>query len=209
MLNNPNAKKSSEQPTALIQDLDAVPLPGFKFLNLKKYFVAKRKLSRLSPAAAAPTHAASASPAKCSVRSPSRSPKNVLMELEWCKRVWRGRYRVSDDTFTSTVRAWLKSETNDRAQTKAALGMRNPRRCCNKETLDIMAKAHCDEINVRRGAACLNGAILKKGVTNESNPDAKMGEEAGCSLPSQLYWAIRANTRNPTENSEFAGNLSR
>ena len=53
-----------------IQDLDSVPLPGYKFLNLEKYFVAKRKLLPVITSRGC-LCAASALQARCSAKVPS------------------------------------------------------------------------------------------------------------------------------------------
>jgi radical SAM superfamily enzyme YgiQ (UPF0313 family) len=196
-----------------IQDLDAVPLPGYKFLNLEKYFVAKRKLL--------PVITSRGCPYACSFcvasqmfgqKFRARSPENVLMELEWLQNEYGAEgIAFQDDTFTFDRKRAMEI-CNGMIERKLKLhwGCATRADVVNKETLDVMAKAHCDEtmFGVEAGCASMR-AILKKGVTNEQIENAiKWAKEAGMFVTVSVIMGYPGETRETLkETLDFAAKL--
>lgn len=196
-----------------IQDLDALPLPAYKFLPIEKYFVSKRKLLPIITSRGCP-YACSFCVASqmFGQKFRARSPKNVLEELEWLQNEFGAEgVAFQDDTFTFDRKRAIEI-CDGIIERKIGLhwGCGTRADVVTKEVLDKMAQAHCDEtmFGVESGCPTMR-AVLKKGVTNQQIENAiQWAKEAGMFVTVSVILGYPGETKESLQETlDFAAKI--
>ncbi len=196
-----------------IQNLDALPLPGYKFLSIEKYWVSNRKLLPIITSRGCP-YACSFCVASqmFGQKFRARSPKNVLDELEWLQNEFGAEgVAFQDDTFTfDRKRAMEICDGMIERKLKLHWGCGTRADVVTKEVLAKMAAAHCDEtmFGVESGCTSMR-AILKRGVSNEQIENAiKWAKEAGMFVTVSVILGYPGETKATLQETlDFAAKL--
>ena len=196
-----------------IQNLDALPLPAYKFLPIEKYFVSKRKLLPIITSRGCP-YACSFCVASqmFGQKFRARSPKNVLEELEWLQNEFGAEgVAFQDDTFTFDRKRAIEI-CDGIIERKIGLhwGCGTRADVVTKEVLDKMAQAHCDEtmFGVESGCPTIR-AVLKKGVTNQQIENAiQWAKEAGMFVTVSVILGYPGETKESLQETlDFAAKI--
>ncbi len=174
--------RSQDRP--FIQNLDALPLPAYKYLQMKRYRITGMKLL--------PIISSRGCPFQCSfcvasqmfgARYRARSSKNVLDELEWLKNEYDAEgIAFQDDTLTfDKKRAIEICDGMIERKLKLPWGCSSRADVVTREILANMAKAGCDEIcfGVESGCQRIRDSLKKKVTTEQCENAIKWAKEAG------------------------------
>ena len=167
-----------------IQNLDALPRPAYKYVPIKKYWIAGRKLLPIITSRGCPFQCSFCVASQMfGARFRSRSPKNVLDELEWLRDEYGAEgIAFQDDTFTfDRKRALEICDGIIERKINLPWGCGTRADVVTKEVLAKMSKAHCNEtmFGVESGCQRMRD-VLKKRVTTEQCENAiKWAKEAG------------------------------
>ena len=167
-----------------IQNLDALPLPAYKYIQMKRYRITGMKLL--------PIISSRGCPFQCSfcvasqmfgAKYRARSSKNVLDELEWLKDEYDAEgIAFQDDTLTFDKKRALEiCDGMIERKLKLPWGCSSRADVVTKEVLAKMAKAGCDEIcfGVESGCQRIRDSIKKKVTTEQCENAIKWAKEAG------------------------------
>ncbi len=174
--------RSQDRP--FIQNLDALPLPAYKFIQMKRYRITGMKLL--------PIISSRGCPFQCSfcvasqmfgAKYRARSSKNVLDELEWLKNEYDAEgIAFQDDTLTfDKKRAMEICDGMIERKLKLPWGCSSRADVVTKEVLAKMAEAGCDEIcfGVESGCQRIRDSLKKKVTTEQCENAIKWAKEAG------------------------------
>ncbi|HUK85111.1 MAG TPA: radical SAM protein [Candidatus Acidoferrum sp.] len=167
-----------------IQNLDALPLPAYKYIQMKRYRITGMKLL--------PIISSRGCPFQCSfcvasqmfgAKYRARSSKNVLDELEWLKNEYDAEgIAFQDDTLTFDKKRALEiCEGMIERKLKLPWGCSSRADVVTKEVLGKMAGAGCDEIcfGVESGCQRIRDSLKKKVSTVQCENAIRWAKEAG------------------------------
>ena len=167
-----------------IQNLDALPFPAYKYIQMKRYRITGMKLL--------PIISSRGCPFQCSfcvasqmfgAKYRARSSKNVLDELEWLKNEYNAEgIAFQDDTLTFDKKRALEIRDGMiERKLKLPWGCSSRADVVTKEVLAKMAKAGCDEIcfGVESGCQRIRDSLKKKVTTEQCENAIKWAKEAG------------------------------
>jgi radical SAM superfamily enzyme YgiQ (UPF0313 family) len=189
-----------------IENLDALPLPAYKLIPIKKYKITGMKLL--------PVISSRGCPFQCSfcvasqmfgVKFRARSAKNVLDELEWLKTEYEAEgIAFQDDTLTFDKKRALDicdGMIDKKLNLHWGCGTRVD--VVTKELLAKMAKAKCDEIMFGVESGCQRiRDLLKKRVTTEQCINAiKWAKEAGIFVTVSVIIGYPGETKETLQES--------
>ncbi len=174
--------RSQDRP--FIQNLDALPLPAYKYIQMKRYRITGMKLL--------PIISSRGCPFQCSfcvasqmfgAKYRARSSKNVLDELEWLKNEYDAEgIAFQDDTLTFDKKRALEiCDGMIERKLKLPWGCSSRADVVTKEVLGKMAKAGCDEIcfGVESGCQRIRDSLKKKVSTVQCENAIRWAKEAG------------------------------
>jgi anaerobic magnesium-protoporphyrin IX monomethyl ester cyclase len=169
---------------SLIQKLDELTRPAYKYFPLEKYRLFGRRILPVITSRGCPSQCSFCTTARMFGRTfRARSPKNVVDELEWLRNTHGAdAFTFYDDTFTLDKKRALKicEEIQNRE-----LGL--PWDCqtrvtqVSKEILGKMREANCQQVffGVESGCQEILDAV-KKGTSVEQNEKAiRLAKETG------------------------------
>jgi anaerobic magnesium-protoporphyrin IX monomethyl ester cyclase len=185
-----------------MQNLDDLPLPGYKFFPLENYRLFGRRILPIITARGCPSQCSFCTSAQMFGKSfRARSPKNIVDELEWLRdEHGADAFTFYDDTFTLNRRRALDicNEIKDRkiglpwdCQTRVST--------VSEEILVKMRQANCQQVffGVESGCQKILDAV-KKGTTVEQNERAiRLAKDAG------LFVAVSVMIGYPGETKEM------
>ena len=174
--------RSPDRP--FIQNLDALPLPAYKYVPIEKYRITGMKLL--------PIISSRGCPFQCSfcvasqmfgAKYRARSSKNVLDELEWLKKEYDAEgIAFQDDTLTfDRKRATEICDGMIERKTNLPWGCGTRADVVTKEVLQKMSKAHCNEtmFGVESGCQRIRDSMRKKITTDQCENAVKWAKEVG------------------------------
>jgi anaerobic magnesium-protoporphyrin IX monomethyl ester cyclase len=189
-----------------IENLDALPLPAYKLIPIKKYKITGMKLL--------PIISSRGCPFQCSfcvasqmfgAKFRARSAKNVLDELEWLKTEYEAEgIAFQDDTLTFDKKRALDicdGMIDRKLNLHWGCGTRVD--VVTKELLAKMSKAKCDEIMFGVESGCQRiRDLLKKRVTTEQCVNAiKWAKEAGIFVTVSVIIGYPGETKETLQES--------
>lgn len=189
-----------------IQDLDALPLPAYKYIPMKRYRITGMKLL--------PIISSRGCPFQCSfcvasqmfgARYRARSPKNVLDEMEWLKSEYDAEgIAFQDDTLTfDKSRALEICDGMIERKLKLPWGCSSRADVVTKEVLAKMAKAGCDEIcfGVESGSQKIRDSLKKRVTTEQCTNAVKWAKEAGIFVTVSVIIGYPGETKETLQES--------
>jgi radical SAM superfamily enzyme YgiQ (UPF0313 family) len=189
-----------------IQNLDALPLPAYKHIPIKRYRITGMKLL--------PIISSRGCPFQCSfcvasqmfgARYRARSPKNVLDEMEWLKREYDAEgIAFQDDTLTFDKKRALEiCDGMIERKLKLPWGCSSRADVVTKELLFKMAKAGCDEIcfGVESGCQRIRDSLKKRVTTEQCENAVEWAKEAGIFVTVSVILGYPGETRETLQES--------
>jgi len=167
-----NNKIINPGPRELIQDLDELPFPARNLIHNKKYssvLSENNPVTTMFSSRGCPFQCTFCNRAHLGKTFRARSAKNVVDEMEKCKKIGIGEIFIYDDTFTIDRQRVLDicSEIKKR-NLKIYWDVRSRVDTVNEEMLNQMKDAGCQRIHygVEAGTQKILN-VLKKGITLE------------------------------------------
>jgi radical SAM superfamily enzyme YgiQ (UPF0313 family) len=189
-----------------IQNLDALPLPAYKYIPIKRYRITGMKLL--------PIISSRGCPFQCSfcvasqmfgARYRARSPKNVLDEIEWLKREYEAEgIAFQDDTLTFDKKRTLEiCDGMIERKLKLPWGCSSRADVVTKEVLAKMAEAGCDEIcfGVESGCQRIRDSLKKRVTTEQCENAVKWAKEAGIFVTVSVILGYPGETKETLQES--------
>jgi radical SAM superfamily enzyme YgiQ (UPF0313 family) len=167
-----------------IQNLDALPRPAYKYIPVKKYWIAGRKLLPIMTSRGCPFQCSYCVASEMfGARFRARSPKNVLDELEWLRDEYGAEgIAFQDDTLTfDRKRAVEICDGIIERKINLPWGCGTRADVVTKEVLAKMSKAHCNEtmFGVESGCQRMRDSMKKRITTKQCENAVKWAKEAG------------------------------
>ena len=185
----------------LIQNLDEIPRPEYKFFPMERYKIYGKQFLPIITSRGCPYQCAFCVTSRIFGRKfRARSPKNVVDELEWLRDT-HGADGVSfyDDAFTLD-RNRLVAICNEIIERKIGLpwGCQTRVDHVSKDILALMKKANCSEVSfgVESGCQRILDAVGKKTSVEQNEKAIKWAKEEG------LFVAVSAIIAYPGETKE-------
>jgi anaerobic magnesium-protoporphyrin IX monomethyl ester cyclase len=185
-----------------MENLDDLPLPGYKFFPLEKYLLFGRRMLPIITARGCPSQCSFCTSAQMFGKGfRARSPKNIVDELEWLRdEHGADAFTFYDDTFTlNRNRALEICDEIKRRKIGLPWDCQTRVSTVSKEILDKMCSANCQQVffGVESGCQRILDAV-KKGTTVEQNERAiKLAKDAG------LFVSISVMIGYPGETPEM------
>jgi radical SAM superfamily enzyme YgiQ (UPF0313 family) len=184
----------------LIQNLDALPRPAYKYLPVEKYKIMGKRLLPIITSRGCPFHCSFCVSSKmfgAIIRA--RSPKNVLDELELLRDEY-GTEGVAfqDDTLTvDKKRAIDIFDGMIERKIKLPWGCFSRADVVTKELLAKMSKAHCNEVGfgIESGCQKMLNAFNKKVTVEQSENAIKWTKEAGIFVAASIILGYPGETK--------------
>ena len=189
-----------------IQNLDALPLPAYKYIPIKRYRITGMKLL--------PIISSRGCPFQCSfcvasqmfgARYRARSPKNVLDEIEWLKDEYKAEgIAFQDDTLTFDKKRTLEiCDGMIERKLKLPWGCSSRADVVTKEVLAKMAEAGCDEIcfGVESGCQRIRDSLKKRVTTKQCENAVKWAKEAGIFVTVSVILGYPGETKETLQES--------
>ncbi|MGA3290012.1 MAG: radical SAM protein [Candidatus Bathyarchaeia archaeon] len=183
-----------------IENLDALPRPAYKYIQVDKYRIYGRKLL--------PIMSSRGCPCQCSfcvatqmfgARFRARSPNNVLDEMEWLRDEYGAEgITFQDDTLTfDGKRAIELCDGIIERKINLPWGCGTRADLVTKELLAKMSKAHCNEIcfGVESGCQRIRDALKKRVTTNQCENAIKWAKEAGIFVTASIIIGYPGETK--------------
>ncbi len=167
-----------------IQNLDALPRPAYKYVPVKKYWIAGRKLLPIMTSRGCPFHCSYCVASEMfGIKFRARSSKNVLDELEWLRDEYGAEgIAFQDDTLTfDKNRAMEICDGIIERKINLPWGCGTRADVVTKEVLAKMSKAHCNEtmFGVESGCQRIRDSMKKKITTNQCENAVRWAKEVG------------------------------
>lgn len=198
--NNGQILRTPNRP--LIQKLDDLPRPAYKYFPLEKYRLFGKRILPIITSRGCPSQCSFCTTSRIFGKTfRARSPKNVADELEWLRDIHGAdAFSFYDDTFTLNKKRTLEicEEIKNRE-----IGL--PWDCqtrvnqVSKEILSKMTEANCQQVffGVESGCQKILDAV-KKGTSIEQNERAiKLAKDAG------LFVAVSVMVGYPGETPDM------
>jgi anaerobic magnesium-protoporphyrin IX monomethyl ester cyclase len=189
-----------------IQNLDALPRPAYKYIQIEKYRITGRKIL--------PIMSSRGCPFQCSFCVASqmfgapfraRSPKNVLDELEWL----RDEYGAEGISFQDDTLTFDNKRTIEICDGIIERKINLPWACLTradrvtKELLAKMSKAHCDEVSfgVETGCQRIRDSFNKRVTTDQCKNAIKWAKDAGIFVSASIILGYPGETKETLQES--------
>ena len=168
----------------LIQDLDALPRPAYKYIPVEKYRIAGRNLLPIMTSRGCPFACSFCVASQMfGARFRGRNPKYVLDELEWLRDTYGAEgVAFQDDTLTfDRKRAIEICDGIVERKIRLPWGCGTRADTVTKEVLAKMRKANCDEIcfGVESGCQRIRDTLKKRVSTDQCESAIKWAKEEG------------------------------
>lgn len=168
----------------LIQNLDALPRPAYKYIPVEKYRIAGRKLLPIMTSRGCPFACSFCVASQMfGARFRGRDPKLVLDELEWLRDMYGAEgVAFQDDTLTlDKKRAVEIFDGIVERKIHLPWGCGTRADTVTKELLAKMRKANCDEIcfGVESGCQRIRDTLKKRVTTEQCENAIKWAKEEG------------------------------
>lgn len=168
----------------LIEDLDSLPRPAYKYLPIEKYKITGRNLLPIMTSRGCPYQCSFCVASQMfGARFRGRSPKNVLDELEWLRDEYGAEgIAFQDDTFTyDNKRAFEICDGIIERKINMPWGCGTRADAVTKELINKMSKAHCNEtmFGVESGCQRMRDTLKKRVSTEQCENAVKWAKEAG------------------------------
>ena len=196
--------RSPDRP--FIQNLDALPLPAYKYVPIEKYRITGMKLL--------PIISSRGCPFQCSfcvasqmfgAKFRARSAKNVLDELQWLKDDFGAEgIAFQDDTLTfDRKRATEICDGMIERKLNLHWGCGTRADVVTKEVLTRMSKAGCDEIcfGVESGCQRIRDSLKKRVTTEQCENAIKWAKEAGIFVTVSVIIGYPGETKDTLQES--------
>jgi len=196
--------RSPDRP--FIQNLDALPLPAYKYVPIEKYRITGMKLL--------PIISSRGCPFQCSfcvasqmfgAKFRARSAKNVLDELQWLKDDYGAEgIAFQDDTLTfDRKRATEICDGMIERKLNLHWGCGTRADVVTKEVLTKMSKAGCDEIcfGVESGCQRIRDSLKKRVTTEQCENAIKWAKEAGIFVTVSVIIGYPGETKDTLQES--------
>ena len=196
--------RSPDRP--FIQNLDALPLPAYKYVPIEKYRITGMKLL--------PIISSRGCPFQCSfcvasqmfgAKFRARSAKNVLDELQWLKDDYGAEgIAFQDDTLTfDRKRAIEICDGMIERKLNLHWGCGTRADVVTKEVLTRMSKAGCDEIcfGVESGCQRIRDSLKKRVTTEQCENAIKWAKEAGIFVTVSVIIGYPGETKDTLQES--------
>lgn len=183
-----------------IEDLDALPRPAYRYLQVDRYRIYGRKLL--------PMMSSRGCPFQCSfcvasqmfgARFRGRSPGNVLDEMEWLRNEYGAEgITFQDDTLTfDRKRAVEICDGILQRKINLPWGCGTRADLVSEELLAKMSKAHCNEIcfGVESGCQRIRDALKKKVTTQQCENAIKWAKAAGIFVTASIIIGYPGETK--------------
>jgi anaerobic magnesium-protoporphyrin IX monomethyl ester cyclase len=190
----------------LIQNLDALPRPAYKYIPIEKYKITGRNLL--------PIMTSRGCPFQCSFCVASqmfgamfrgRSPKNVLDELEWLRDEYGAEgIAFQDDTFTfDRKRAFEICDGIIDRKINLPWGCGTRADAVSKELLAKMSKAHCNEtmFGVESGCQRMRDTLKKRVTTEQCENAIKWAKDEGMFVTVSVILGYPGETKDTLQES--------
>jgi anaerobic magnesium-protoporphyrin IX monomethyl ester cyclase len=168
----------------IIQDLDSLPFPAYKYLQIDKYRTYGKKFF--------PIMSSRGCPFQCSfcvasqmfgAKFRARSAKNVVDELEWLKNTYNADGISFNDDTLSFDRKRMLDICDEMINRKLFLpwGCQTRVDTVSKEILSKMKQAHCNAVSfgVESGCQRILDAVKKKITIEQAEKAIKLAKEQG------------------------------
>ncbi len=190
----------------LIQNLDALPRPAYKYLPVEKYKITGRKLLPIITSRGCPFHCSFCVASQmfgATIRA--RSKKNVLDELEWLRDEYGAEgIAFQDDTLTvDRKRAVEICDGMIERKIKLPWGCFSRADVVTKELLAKMSKAHCNEVGfgVESGCQKMLDSFKKKVTVEQCENAIKWTKEAGIFVAASIIIGYPGETKETLQES--------
>jgi len=183
-----------------IQNLDALPRPAYKYLQIEKYRITGRKLLPIMTSRGCPYQCPFCVASQMfGAGFRARSPKNVLDELEWL----RDEYGAEGISFQDDTLTFDKKRTIEICDGIIERKINLPWGCgtradaVTKDLLAKMSKAHCNEIyfGVESGCQRILDSLKKKVTTEQCESAIKWAKEAGMFVTAAVILGYPGETK--------------
>jgi radical SAM superfamily enzyme YgiQ (UPF0313 family) len=183
-----------------IQNLDALPRPAYKLIQVDKYRITGRKLLPIMSSRGCPfqcTFCVASQMFGAPFRA--RSAKSVLDELEWLRDEY-GAEGISfqDDTLTfDSERAIQICDGIVDRKINLPWGCGTRADMVTKELLAKMSKAHCNEIyfGIESGCQRIRDAVKKRVTTDQCENAIKWAKEIGMFVTASVILGYPGETK--------------
>ena len=168
----------------LIQDLDALPRPAYKYIPVEKYRIAGRNLLPIMTSRGCPFACSFCVASQMfGARFRGRNPKYVLDELEWLRDTYGAEgVAFQDDTLTFDRKKAIEiCDGIVERKIRLPWGCGTRADTVTKEVLAKMRKANCDEIcfGVESGCQRIRDTLKKRVSTDQCESAIKWAKEEG------------------------------
>jgi len=184
-----------------IQDLDALPLPAYKYIPIEKYRIYGKRILPIMSSRGCPFQCTFCVASQMfGAKFRGRSPKNVVDELEWL-RDEHGADGVSfhDDTLTLDRKRIISicDEIIDR-KIKLPWGCQTRVDTVSRDIIAKMKEANCNEVSfgIESGSQKILDAVKKRVSVEQCEKAVKWAKEEG------LFVAVSTIINYPGETKE-------
>ena len=184
----------------LIQNLDALPRPAYKYIPVDKYRVTGRRLLPIMTSRGCPFACSFCAASQMfGARFRGRNPQKVLDELEWLRDTYGAEgVAFQDDTLT-----FDRKRAVELFDGMVERGIHLPWGCgtradtVTKELLGKMRKAKCDEIcfGVESGCQRVRDTLKKRVTTEQCKSAIKWAKEEGIFVTVSVILGYPGETR--------------
>jgi radical SAM superfamily enzyme YgiQ (UPF0313 family) len=196
-----------------IQNLDALPRPAYKLLQVDKYRISGQKLFPIMSSRGCPFQCPFCVASQMfGQRFRARSPKNVLDEMEWLRDEYGAEgIAFHDDTLTFDMKRALEiCDGIIERKIKLPWGCFSRADVVTKEILAKMSKAHCNEIGfgVESGCQTMLDSLNKRTTIGQCENAVKWAKEAGIFVTVSVILGYPGETKETLQQTlDFAHNV--